>query len=171
MPSNLPSFVLAFHGCDQRALEYATLLKEYPRKSGPKVRNPAVVGAVIDPGYCLNLLDAKFLGLVREGYTAFATVSGKSGVPLPTNKAVGTHRELLLRDLDCAVINTVHRTRAEENLPPFDTVRAAFIEGQPLYPGSGFFDRNHIQICVRNRRCIKAYFRPLEEEAAGAGEP
>jgi hypothetical protein len=40
-------------------------------------------------------------------------------------------------------------------------VRAAFIEGEPLYPNAGFNDRNHIQLCVVNPRCIKGYFRPL----------
>ena len=41
------------------------------------------------------------------------------------------------------------------------------MEGRELYPGSGFRDRNNIQICVRSLRCIKGYFRPLPENASG----
>ena len=69
--------------------------------------------------------------------------------------------ELLLRDLDCAVINAVHTFRAEKDLPMFDSVRSAFIEGDELYPGSTFREKNHIQICVRNLACIKGYFWPV----------
>lgn len=44
-----------------RALQYARELKVHPRRSGPQIKTPAVVGAVIELGYCLNLLDAEFL--------------------------------------------------------------------------------------------------------------
>lgn len=37
-----------------------------------------------------------------------------------------------------------------------------FTEGKPLYPGAGFHEKSHIQICVRNPNCIKGYFRILE---------
>ena len=43
----------------------------------------------------------------------------------------------------------------------FDSVRSAFIEGDELYPGSTFREKNHIQICVRNLACIKGYFWPV----------
>ena len=46
-------------------------------------------------------------------------------------------------------------------IPSFDSVRCAFWEGEELYPGAGFKEKNHIQICVRNHNCIKGYFRPL----------
>ncbi len=35
-----------------------------------------------------------------------------------------------------------------------------FPEGNPLYDGAGFRDKNHIQICIRNQNCIKAIFDP-----------
>lgn len=120
MYSVLPSFVLGFHGCDEkvansvitgtahlkpsrnkfdwlgegiyfwenspaRALEYATFLRDHPRKRGPRIATPAVVGAVVSLG-------------------------------------------------------------------------------------SGLRHRNHIQICVRNLRCIKGYFRPLDEPEPSVAE-
>ncbi|HZU36516.1 MAG TPA: hypothetical protein VFA18_11435 [Gemmataceae bacterium] len=42
----------------------------------------------------------------------------------------------------------------------YDTVRAAFLEGEPVYPGAGFSRENHIQIAVRNSACILGVFRP-----------
>src|SRR5205085_1811113 len=102
----------------------------------------------------------------RQAYVGFARVLRKSGVRLPRNRRVGARREMLLRDLDCAVINFMDETRQEQGLRQFDTVRAAFIEGEPLYPNSGFYSRNHIQICVRNPDNIKGYFRPMDEADA-----
>lgn len=147
-----------------RALEWARLRKAHP--SGAKSRriiNPAVVGAVIDLGNCLNLLDSRFVAIVRDGHAVLRKALEKSGVPMPLNKPLRGSGELLLRDLDCAVINMVHLLRQRKHLPPFDSVRAAFIEGQPIYDGGAFYDKNHIQICVCNPACIKGYFRPLPE--------
>ena len=44
---------------------------------------------------------------------------------------------------------------------PYDTIRAAFWEGAPLYPGAGFHQADHTQICLRNLDCVLGYFRPL----------
>jgi hypothetical protein len=44
-----------------------------------------------------------------------------------------------------------------------DSVRAAFLEGEPLYPGSMFRKQNHIQIAIINPNCIKGIFLPREE--------
>lgn len=148
----------------QRALEYANLLRA--RKHGKaRVIRPAVIGAIIDLGFCMNLLDAQFLQMVKEGYRALSTLSRQAGQPLPQNRQVGGSDDLLLRHLDCAVVETVHQFRASRRVRAFDSVRGAFIEGSPLYPGAGFNERNHIQICVRNPKCIKGYFRVLGPDA------
>ncbi len=48
-----------------------------------------------------------------------------------------------------AVIRWAHEI-ARENGESFDTVRAAFLEGDKLYPNAGFRMQNHIQISVLN---------------------
>jgi hypothetical protein len=144
-----------------RALQYAEDLRDHPRKRGPKIKKPAVVGAVIELGYCLNLMDAQFLDLLRESYDDLKALHEEIGVPLPVNRRVG--QDLLLRPLDCAVINFMHQTREDGGLRPFDTVRSAFAEGGDLYPGSGVTAKHHVQLCVRRRNCIKGYFRPMSE--------
>ena len=142
-----------------RALDYASRLRSHPRRSTPKIQAPTVVGAVIDLGYCLNLLDSHFIQVVREAYDDLAAIHRAAGKVLPSNKSVGGSPDLLLRHLDCAVMEWVHQLSSRQNLRPFDSVRGVFVEGTPVYPGAGVHELNHIQICIRNPACIKGYFR------------
>lgn len=128
---------------------------------------PAVVGAIIDLGNCLDLLDAQFFPVIQAAYAAVLETARLSGTAMPVNRSLRGERTRVLRELDCAVINAVHKTRERERHAAFDTVRAAFFEGRPLYKGAGFHDKNHIQICVRNLACIKGYFRPIWDSADG----
>lgn len=64
------------------------------------------------------------------------------------------------RFLDCAVMNLLHEIRHDAGLPPFDTVRGFFIEGQPLYPTAGLRSLDHVQICIRHPHSILGFFRP-----------
>jgi len=41
----------------QRAYDFAVMMSDQPHPSGQKIKKPAVVGAVINLGHCLNLLD------------------------------------------------------------------------------------------------------------------
>ena len=102
--------------------------------------------------------------MVQRAYADLVERSGRAGLALPRN-SLGS--DLLKRDLDCAVLRTLHLSRADEGVDPFDTVRAAFIEGERLYDNAGFSTKNHIQVCVRRAGYIKGYFRPLDE----AGRP
>jgi hypothetical protein len=155
--------VYFWEGNPTRGLEYAELLKGSKRRgSASRIKEPAVVGAVIDPGQCLNLLDSAYLRLIADAYDQLKAAAEVDGLELPKNKRIGDSRDLLLRDLDCAVIEVAHRIRVRDELGEFDTVRGVFIEGPPLYPDAGFHQQNHIQICVRNPACIVGYFRPRE---------
>ena len=179
------SFVLGYHGCDAAVAE--RLLKnqsfrpsqnnydwlgegvyfweanplrglqfahEASKRSGSSVRRPAVVGAVIDLGYCLDLTTSRGLQEVKTAYRRLRRVSDEAGIEMPQNRPDG-----LRHDLDSAVINYLHRLKAEEGKPSFDTVKGLFIESPDLYPGSSFGSKNHIQIAVRNLDCIKGVFR------------
>jgi len=144
-----------------RALEFATLLKE---KSNSKINDPCVIGAVIQLGNCLDLLDYEKLTVLKYGYEILRTALESQNKPLPKNISKGNLKDLLLRQLDCAVIQTLHKARQDENMPMFDSVRGVFWEGQELYPNAGFREKDHIQICVRNPNCIKGFFYPREIE-------
>ena len=64
------------------------------------------------------------------------------------------------RNLDYLVINTAAKLSIDLQYGNFDTVRGAFIEGDPIYSGARIFDKTHIQVCVRNLDCIRGFFLP-----------
>jgi len=143
-----------------RAVEFAEFLKNNPQHARTPIKSPSVIGAVIDLGYCLDLTDYSYLQLLKGGYELLKTAIDTSGVKF-TNKPIGENKDLLFRELDCAVIETLHSLRTpDSDLKPFDSVRGVFWEGKEIYPNAGFKEKNHIQICIRNRNCIKGYFLP-----------
>ena len=148
-----------------RALEFAQDLNSNPRKGKSPIKIPAILGAAIDLGYCLDLLESEFIGLIRSSYENLTAAYKKLGLIVPENSALGPSNLLLIRKLDCAVIENLHNYRLIERLRPFDSARGVFIEGDPLYPSAGFYEKSHIQLCIRNPNCIKGFFIPRVEDA------
>ena len=190
MYNKLPNLLLAFHGCDesvfnkviheneslkfslnsydwlgngvyfwesnrQRALEWA----EDKVEKG-EYKKASVIGAVIDLGYCLNLTDSSYVPVLKQMYTLLKSRFHNDGLEMPCN--IGG-KDSLRRHLDCAVIEQLHEYLNEEKGKPFDSVRGIFVEGNEIYEGSGFYEKTHAQICIRNPNCIKGYFAPLNE--------
>ncbi len=149
-----------------RALEYAEILKKHPERGMTPIKAPAVIGAIIDVGHCLNLVEAKNLQILKFAYKLLKETRKKDSRELPVNRPIGQEKDLLLRKLDCAVIQTLHAFNKTKGLPMYDSVRGVFWEGKDLYPNAGFKEKNHIQICVRNINCIKGYFSPLVADPA-----
>lgn len=179
------SFVLGYHGCDKavgerilrgepfkesnndydwlgpgiyfweanplRGLDFA---REAKRRGTSNIERPFVIGAVISLGLCLDLTTTAGVEQVRAAHSSLAESTAVGRVELPPNGPDG-----LLRRLDCAVIQMVHAIRRDRSDQPVDTVKGVFIEGRPVYEGSGFYERTHIQIAVRNLDCIKGVFR------------
>lgn len=179
------SFVLGYHGCDAavaedllrnrsfvpsknaydwlgsgiyfweanplRGLEFA---REASRRKPKTIRIPTVVGAVIDLGYCLDLTTSRGLQATKTAFTELQQIHTVAGDRLPENYPNGA-----LNYLDCKVLNHLHYMQAVDGKPAFDTVKGVFIESPPLYEGSAFGVKNHIQIAVRNPTCIKGVFR------------
>ncbi|MBR2536779.1 MAG: hypothetical protein IKE66_11980 [Hyphomicrobium sp.] len=147
-----------------RALSFAREVKRRRKEEWP----PAVVGAVIDPGLCLDLASEVGVEAVKAAHTSLIKIYAKGGKPLPQNTG---GKDLLQRFLDRAVIETLHdiRNGVDENgLPfePIDTVLGIFIEGSPIYENSGFYQKTHIQICVRDPKRIKGVFRVRASDIA-----
>lgn len=126
--------------------------EEKAKKGTLNIKKPAVVGAIIDLGNCLNLVDSESLSLVKEAFQILQA----STESLPRNKG----QDGKMRALDCAVIETLHQFREDTGKTPFDTVRSFFLEGHELYPDAGFRELDHVQICVRKAHSIKGYFLP-----------
>jgi hypothetical protein len=145
----------------RRALRWAEEMKSRGLPVSAPVGDPSVVGAVVDMGFCLDLLTESGIAAAKDAYYALQWAADKGGITLPENEG---GEDLLLRRLDCAVINTLHEIRKDQGKPAFDSVRGVFLEGKPIYRASGFREKTHIQICVRNLSMIKAAFRVTQEQ-------
>ena len=150
-----------------RALDFITNLYNNPQKNKTKIDTPAIVGAIIDLGHCLDLTDYYGIKVLKEAYEYYEDLSKVSGWKILKNsnpKALSDNSDNLWRQLDCAVINAYHQFRADNSLPPFDSVRGVFVEGNEIYPTAGFRDKTHIQLSIINPNCIKGFFLPGEKE-------
>jgi hypothetical protein len=135
-----------------RGLKYARKLKEKPI-GRTNIKNPYVIGAVIDLGLCLDLTTATGVEQVGIAHKKLVQLVKKAEGDLPENFADGRHK------LDCAVLQALHGMREESGERPIDTVKGLFIEGDKIYPTAEFHKETHIQICVRNPDCIIGVFR------------
>lgn len=188
MYRKLPNLVLGFHGCHKSTFDKVILQGEQLKRSSNAydwlgngiyfweqnyqraldwavarhgIRNAAVVGAVIDLGYCLNLTDSASTDILRKGYELLKVRCDSLGIDLPHNRPSKNTTDILLRDLDCAVIQQIHDFNEQSDRSTFDSVRGIFLEGNPVYEGSEFREKTHVQLCICNPNCIKGYFSPL----------
>lgn len=183
-------FLLGFHGCSKAVADGLLAGKEFEMSAkrydwlGPGVyfwegdarrawewaqekvkdgayEEPAVVGAVVDLGRCLDLTVRENLDLLADAHDSFkeATAIAKLKMPVNQDGRDDSGGDKLLRYLDCAVITHLHENMATD-FEPFDTVRGMFLEGRPVYEGGGFYSHTHTQIAVRNQNCIKGVFLP-----------
>ena len=126
MYQKLPNLVLGFHGCSKdvfkRVINEGQHLKKsnnsydwlgngvyfweqnYQRAfewaSGKYGDDAAVIGAVIDLGYCLNLTDSSSADILRIGYDILKVRCEAIGAELPKNRKSSKSKDVLLRDLE-----------------------------------------------------------------------
>jgi hypothetical protein len=145
------------------------------KKNDGKIKRPAVLGAIIHLGYCCDFLDSKYINLIKDYHSSLEQIYKILGDDLPKNKNSKSdpHQDMLLRELDCAVIEYMHQSIYENwkkeilesgisKTKNFDTTRGVFTEGGKAFEGAGLFEKSHIQICVRNPNCIKGFFIPRQ---------
>jgi len=128
--------------------------------------DPCVVGAVIDLGNCLDLTTQVGVRAVKEAYTSYAELQQRSGNEIPKNQSAKSSRtgDLVLRLLDRAVVDHLHELyklaskSSKDNIKEFDSVRAMFPEGEPIYEDAGLLEKTHVQIAVKNPKRIRASF-------------
>jgi len=154
-----------------RALQWAS-----EKKERGKIKEPAVIGAVLQLGYCCDFLEQKYIKLLTEYYDPMKSWHELIGKELPRNNDLehDAYKNKVLRNLDCAAIefmhieifNRVKKDKTEKGYSEykiFDSTRGVFIEGGPAFEGAGLFEKSHIQICIRNPNCIQGFFMPREE--------
>jgi hypothetical protein len=126
-----------------------------------KIQTPAVLGAYINLGQCFDLLDTANTRLLQGMYPEFRRFTLESGKPMPKNEPVPGKQEpdKVLRFLDCAVIKfTLDKLDGKGSV--YQTLRGVFVEGGEAYPGAGIMLKSHIQVSVRDQRCVLGFFRP-----------
>jgi hypothetical protein len=121
------------------------------------IKNPFVIGAVIDLGACCNLMDRTSLEEIKRSHKILEQVYHTAGATMPVNKGTGNK----LRYLDRAVFEHLHFLRKDAGLAHYDTLRGLYYEGGELFSGAGINSHTHVQIAVRTKSCIKGYFRPF----------
>src|SRR3569833_1507346 len=126
-----------------RAFQYTYETAAGVQKNKTAAKTPFIVGAIIDLGKCLNLVEVDSLKILEEAYHGLKNIRDAANQQMPVNR--GNNRAL-----DCDVINYIHKSNKQNELPPYDTIRCAFPEGEPAFPGSMITSRLHIQICVYN---------------------
>ncbi len=142
-----------WEGDPLRSLAYATENADGIQKNKTPAETPFVLGAIIELGNCLNLVESDSIEILKEAYEKMSQMMTDNGIALPVNRK-GNNA------LDCAVIKFIHQVNKAENKAPYDTIRCAFPEGEAVYPGASITSRLHIQLCVCNPDCIKGYFLP-----------
>lgn len=149
-----------------RAEEWAiSYCERHNQKYPDKKKKPAVIGAVISPGHCLNLTNYGSSEILKSGYEILSYELSLIGKDMPVNRDIKGSSDLLLRELDCAVIERIHQYNKELGKRSYDSVRGIFTEGKPVYEKSGIMEKTHVQLCIVNPNCIKGYFKPLTPDS------
>jgi hypothetical protein len=130
-----------FQDAPLRAKQWAT--QQHPE-------NPAVIRSLIRLENCIDLLDIGWQPLLKNVYNSYVEQYRAINRPLPKQNPDRSkaHR------LDCAFFNYSIEFIALQG-QPIDSVRAAFMEGDRLFPNSAIFELAHVQIAIRNPALIK----------------
>jgi hypothetical protein len=134
------------------------------KRPNTSVKDPFAIGAVIDLGCCFDLLQQDCLDFLAAQYIEMQKDLELKNEPLPENKRwVANDIDFKKCELDCAVIRYAIEAAKDIGIE-YDSVRAAFWEGEELYPSAGFKQYNHIQLAILNPDCIKGIFLPRHEQ-------
>ncbi|MCG8423359.1 MAG: hypothetical protein MJE77_36125 [Proteobacteria bacterium] len=151
----------------QRAAEFAQW-----KKTRGEIEDPVVIGAYIHLGRCFDLTDTWATSRLSDYYDLMRESFEQQERPMPQNRPAGVDDfDLVLRDLDCAVLNIALRMLDEKvgaERTYFQTVRGAFVEGEPAYQGACIHAKTHVQISVREQSCILGYFQPSARYTEGS---
>jgi len=142
-----------------RAWQYAETAR---KRKNSSIKTPYVLGAILELGNCLDLLNQKHLDFLAHSYGLLKELLADEK-DFPKNTGFNKNDfDFKKRELDCSVVRMAHLYMNSKGIY-FDSVRAAFWEGEELYEGAGFRTQNHIQIAILNPNCIKGVFLPRDK--------
>lgn len=127
-----------FQDAPNHAMEWAK--KVHGKKS-------VVLATEINLAECMDLIDLPWANFLADIHDNFLYTLKENSIQIP-RQTNGAHR------LDRSVINFAIKTLEESSIK-ISSVRAAFLEGNPVYPNSALFEKSHIQIAVREQSIIQ----------------
>jgi hypothetical protein len=124
----------------------ATANEQYPTE-------PAVTCARLQLENCIDPFDVGWQPLLKEVHNNFVGEYQSDGQPLPNQNPENSkaHR------LDCAFLNYSVNFLASLG-QTVDSIRASFVEGERLFPGSAIFDLAHVQVAIRNPKLVQTLY-------------
>lgn len=102
----------------------------------------SVIRARIDLDGCLDLLQPRWFGVLEGLHDRVLSQLDVAGLTPPAQRG-------LAHGMDRLVINYAVGALAGKGLH-IRSVRAAFAEGEPAFPGSALFSLSHVQVAVRD---------------------
>jgi hypothetical protein len=111
-----------------RALEYAIESAAGEQFNRIRIEEPFVLGAIIELGNCLNLLEPESLALTAQAFDSLKRFHENLGKKMPENDRANRNN----RKLDCAVIKHLHKSGENNPALKYDSIRCAFVEGKEI---------------------------------------
>jgi hypothetical protein len=145
----------------QQAWRWANQLKEKNRWNEPV----AVLGSMIRLGYCFDLLDPANVKALEGFYHNYRETRQALGLAVPKNVRSA-------KRLDCAVFQYAYKATELEG-KRIDSSRVVYVptdNRKRVWPGSWIVRDAHIQICIRNPRCILGTWLVLPANEGGEGD-
>ena len=104
--SRRSNLIIGFHGCDESVVrkvvngeeDLIPSTNDQSKRKGSSIKKPAVVGAIIDLGYCFDLTDSTYLQELKDAYDIFVEICNRAGKTLPQNTDIGTSTDKLIRN-------------------------------------------------------------------------
>jgi len=109
-------------------------------------QDAAVMRALIDLDGCLDLLQPSWFAVLDGAHDRVLAQLAAAGLTPPAQRG-------LAHGMDRLVVNYVVGALDERGMH-IRSVRAAFAEGDPAYPGSALFSLSHVQIAVRDETVL-----------------
>ncbi len=120
---------------------------ERRQKAPSRPEEVAVLGCMIRLGNCFDLLNPDNLQMLSGFHREFDQSQRQAG-----RKPVRNYNQA--KYLDCAVFEFAYAAFETQD-EPIDSCRAVFVpSNRRLWAGSGVYRDAHIQLCVRNPKCI-----------------
>jgi hypothetical protein len=118
-----------------------------------KYESPTVIQSqiVFEQEEAMDLLDRKWFNILSQYYPTFVNQWPVKEIPLPAQDPTRSKKH----KLDDAYLEYIGSFLEDNKICRVSLIRAAFTEGSPIYDSSALYDLSHVQISVRDPRCIR----------------